>query len=175
MGSLVMGVLAYAIPAPNTGGDPFFIAAAKIMGFGNLAWAVGWLLHVMTGMGVGAVFGVFVSRVPSLRNRKIGNKIFAGILVGFAAWVVLFIPLMILLMPTATSVGSLGSGFLINLTFGIILGVMFVFGQAFYLVEPTITSYTCKVCGNGFPSEDELRNHQHDKHLKVSEATATSS
>jgi hypothetical protein len=52
---------------------------------------------------------------------------------------------------------------------------MFVFGQAFYFVEPTITSYTCKVCGSDFPSEDELRNHQHDKHLKASEATAKSS
>ncbi len=175
VGALVMGLLAYAIPAPNTGGDPFFIAAAKIMGFGNLAWAFGWLLHVVTGMGVGAVFGILVSRVSFLRNRKIGYKIIAGILVGFFAWVVLFIPMMTLLMPTATSVGTLGSGFLVNVTFGLILGVVFVLGQSFYLVEPTVTSYMCKVCGNGFPSENELRDHQHDKHLKASEETAKSS
>jgi hypothetical protein len=47
------------------------------MGFGNLAWAFGWLLHVITAMVIGIIFG-FVATRGTWRTRPLGNKLLAG-------------------------------------------------------------------------------------------------
>ena len=162
-GAIIMGLVAYATPAPNTGSDPFFIATASAFGFGNLAWAIGWLLHVITGMAIGIVFGI-MSTSRALRTQKVSNKMIAGIVVGLVAWVALFVPMMLLITPEATSTQSLSSGLVLNITFGLILVVVFGFGQSFALVEPHIDIFRCVICGFSAPSEEEVEAHKRTIH-----------
>jgi hypothetical protein len=167
VGAIVMGLVAYTVPVVNIGGNPFFIAAATFMGFGTLSWMFGWLLHVMTGMGIGAIFGFVVSRVSRLRNLKIGPGIVAGIGVGLIAWVVLFLPVMSLLTPALVSAGLSGGGLIVNILFGVILAAMFAVGQLLYFVEPEKAAQACKMCGATFPSAEELGRHQSEEHMRV--------
>jgi hypothetical protein len=162
-GAIIMGLVAYLTPPPNTGGDPFFIAAAQVMGFGNLAWAFGWLLHVITGMVIGIIFG-FVATRGRWRTRPLGNKLLAGVIVGVVAWVALFVPLLLFLSPAAASVQSVSDGLVINVLFGLILVVVFVFGQAFGMTESQITEYRCEMCGASFETLEEVEAHRRQKH-----------
>ncbi len=166
VGAVVMGLVAYTVPAANVAGNPFFIAAAKIIGFsGTLSWIFGWFLHVITGMVVGAVFGLAVSRTPRLRVLRIGPAIVVGLAAGLVAWVVLFLPVMYVLTPTLVSAGLSGGGLLVNIIFGVILGIMFMIGQVFFFVEPEKVAYKCMVCGSTFSTQEELRTHEAEKHL----------
>ena len=167
VGAIVMGLVAYTVPVVNIGGNPFFIAAATLMGFGTLSWIFGWLLHVITGMGIGAIFGVVVTRVSRLRNLRIGPALVAGIAVGLAAWVVLFLPVMFLLTPALVSAGLSSGGLVVNILFGVILASLFAVGQLLYFVEPEKAAQACEVCGATFPSAEELGLHQSEKHKRV--------
>ncbi len=172
-GSIIMGLIAYATPAPNTGGDPFFIATAGVFGFGNLAWAVGWLLHVITGMAIGIVFGVLAAR-GSVGTQRLTGRMMAGVLVGLAAWVALFIPMMFLITPAAVSTQALSSGLVLNVTFGLILVVVFGIGQSFAMVEPEINIYRCAICGFSAPTKEALAAHRHEAHGAAEDVVQTS-
>jgi hypothetical protein len=163
VGALIMGLVAYLTPPPSTGGNPFFIAAASLIGSGNLAWGVGWLLHVLTGMSLGAIFGLLATR-GSLGTRKIGNKLLLGVVVGLVAWTVLFVPLMVILNPASLSTEALGGGLLFNITFGVIMAVVFAIGQSFMMVESVAVSHDCEVCSLHVSTDEELRDHMHEKH-----------
>jgi uncharacterized OB-fold protein len=162
-GAIIMGLVAYSTPPPNTGGDPFFIATVKLIGFGNVAWAVGWMLHVATGMIIGAIFGIAATRGP-LRTRRLSDRLLAGVVVGLAAWIVLFVPMLLFLNPAAASVQSLEGGFVMNILFGLILVVVFAFGQSFVLIERDLIVYRCEGCGASFSTPEELANHKGEKH-----------
>jgi hypothetical protein len=167
VGAVIIGGLAYTIPQTTTGGDPFFVAAARLIGFGTGAWVFGWLLHVIVGMIIGAAFGVVVSRIPRLRTMRVGRGLLLGVSAGVVAWVLLFIPMAVFLMPKLMSLGSVGGGFLVNVVFGLILGAMFMIGQVFFLVEPEIRGYACEICAASFPNTEELSEHRRQKHPKV--------
>lgn len=162
IGAVIMGLVAYATPPPNTGGNPFFIAAASLLGAGNLAWGVGWLLHVVTGMGLGAIFGVLATKT-SLGNRNLGNKVLFGVAFGLVAWVALFVPLMLILSPESVG-AALGSGLAFNIIFGVVLAVVFAIGQSFMMVDRVEVAHVCDICGEALPSNDELTKHKLEKH-----------
>jgi hypothetical protein len=162
-GAVIMGLVAYITPPPTTGSNPFFIAAAATLGAGRLAWAVGWLLNVCVGMAIGAVFGVVVTR-GSLARRNLGNKMLFGVVIGLVAWVVLFVPLMVILTPSSPSADAIGSGLVFNVTFGVVLAVVFVVGQSFMMVDRVEVAHVCDVCGEAFPTNDGLQRHRDTKH-----------
>ena len=164
VGAIVMGLVAYSVPVANIGGNPFFVAAATLLGFGTLSWIFGWFLHVMTGMGIGAIFGVMVTRVSRFRTRRVGPALVVGIAVGLIAWVVLFIPVMFLLTPALVSAGLSSGGLVVNILFGVILAAVFAVGQIIYFVEPEKAVQACEVCGATFPSAEELGRHRIEKH-----------
>jgi uncharacterized OB-fold protein len=172
IGAIIMGLVAYLTPPPNTGGDPFFIAAARTMGFGGLAWVFGWLLHVITGMAIGIVFGLVATARGAWRTRPLGNKLIAGVIVGVVVWVALFIPLLLFLSPAA-SVQSMGSGLVINVLFGLILVVVFGFGQALGLTRSHITEYRCEACGATFETPEDVEAHQREKHRVLQRPVGT--
>src|SRR6266571_120722 len=99
VGAVAIGALAYTIPPPGVGGDPFFVAAARLLGLGTASWALGWILHLIVGMVIGAAFGVVVSRIPRFRTIGVGRKLFLGVGAGMVAWVVLFLPLALFVLP----------------------------------------------------------------------------
>jgi C2H2-type zinc finger protein len=170
-GAVIMGGLAYAISQTTIGGDPFFVVAAKLIGFsGPGAWAFGWLLHVIVGMIIGAASGVAISRLPRLRTISVGGRLLLGVSAGVIAWVILFIPMVVFLMPQLMSLGSVGGGFLVNIVFGLILGAMFVIGQVFFFVEPEIIGCVCDVCSARFPNIEELGKHSRQKHPSLVES-----
>src|SRR5712692_7346533 len=118
-----MGVLALMMPIPGTGGAPFFVAAAMMMGMGSMVAAAGWGLHLFTGIIVGAIFGTIVAGVSALHPRTAVRATALGVAAGVAGWVVVFMPLMIMLMPALTGMPMLvGGSFVAHVVFGLVLG-----------------------------------------------------
>ncbi len=149
-----MGAIAYMMPTPNTGGAPFFVAAAMLMGMGSMSYAAGWMLHLITGIIVGAIFGVVVAKVSSLRLRSPGRALGLGAAAGFVIWVVFFMPMMAMLMPTLMGMGTMvGGSFVAHIIFGLVLG-----GVA-SLAIPKGGSFNCPACGATFSTEAELKEH----------------
>src|SRR5712692_2242135 len=98
-GALVMGLLALMMPIPNTGGAPFFVAAAMMMGAGGMANVAGWALHLFTGLVVGAIFGTAVAKVSRFHPRTAIRAAGLGAAAGVTVWAVFFMPMMVMLMP----------------------------------------------------------------------------
>jgi hypothetical protein len=86
------------------------------------------------------------------------------VIVGVVAWVALFVPLLLFLSPTTASVQSVVDGLVINVLFGLILVVVFAFGQAFGLTQSQITEYRCETCGASFDTLEEVEAHRSQKH-----------
>jgi len=122
-GAIAMGAIAYMMPVPNTGGAPFFVAAAMMMGMGSAAWVGGWALHLFTGIVIGAVFGVAVARFQRFRLATPTRALGLGAIAGIATWVLLFMPMMAVLMPALLGMSFMvGGSFAAHLIFGVMLG-----------------------------------------------------
>ncbi len=159
VGALVMGAIAYMMPIPNTGGAPFFVAAAMMMGLGSISWAAGWMLHLVTGLLVGGIFGAIVAKVSSLGFKTTGRALGLGAVAGIAAWVVFFLPMMSLLMPALLGMGVMvGGSFVAHLVFGLVLG-----GVTSFAIRKS-ASFKCPACGATFATEQELMDHKAKAH-----------
>jgi len=152
--ALVMGAIAYMMPIPNTGGAPFFVAAAMAMGMGSNSWAAGWGLHVTTGIIVGAIFGALVGKVSKLQLRTRRRALGLGAVAGVVVWVIFFMPLMATLMPALLGLGLLvGGSFVAHLVYGLVLG------GVTSLAIPSGGSFKCPTCGAVFGTEREMKEH----------------
>ena len=163
VGALVIGGLALMMPV---NGQPFFVAAAMVMGAGSMAVVAGWMLHLITGLVIGAVFGVAVTKVNAFRVTNIKRGLVWGLGAGVLVWVIFFLPLM-----TASGMASmLGSAlmtmmagsFAAHLVYGLVLGgiVGVVLPRA---VPISVGAYKCSTCGASFRSQEALMQHT-DKH-----------
>ncbi|MDE1852525.1 MAG: C2H2-type zinc finger protein [Thaumarchaeota archaeon] len=155
-GALVMGLIAYMMLVPTPmGSAPFFVAAAMIMGMGSTSWIAGWMLHLVTGLVVGAIFGVAVAKVSGLRLKTAGRALTLGTIAGIAVWVVFFIPMMAMLMPALMGMGMMVAGsFVAHVVFGLVLG-----GVTSLAIPKGGPSYKCPTCGATFGTQDELMQH----------------
>ncbi len=160
VGALIMGGLALMMPI---NGQPFFVAAAMLMGLsGGIATAAGWMLHLVTGLIVGAIFGVAITRVNVFRVTDIKRGLAWGLGAGVLIWVIFFLPMM-MASGMATMLGSmlmtmmLGS-FAAHLVYGLILGgiVGAVLPRA---VPVAVQAYKCSTCGATFRSQGALTEH----------------
>lgn len=125
IGVLIMGGIAYMMPVPNTGGAPFFVATAMMMGMGSMAYVAGWTLHIVTGLIIGAIFGTVVITVRKLNVNSIGKGIALGAIAGVVVWLIFFMPLMATLMPSLLGMSTMVVGSLIaHLIFGITMGII---------------------------------------------------
>jgi uncharacterized C2H2 Zn-finger protein len=154
IGSLALGAVALMMPIPGTGGAPFFVAAAMLMGMGSMSWVAGWTLHLVTGLVIGAIFGVLLAKVSRLGLRTTSRALIFGGVAGIAAFAVFFIPIMAMLMPALMGMPTMvGGGFVAHAIFGLVLG------GVTSLAIPKNNSYQCPTCGATFETESELREH----------------
>ncbi len=157
VGAIVMGGLAYMMPV---NGEPFFIAAAMLMGIGSMATIAGWMLHLITGLVAGAVFGFATAKVTRFHLSGVSKGIGLGISAGILVWVVFFLPMMIAVMASMIPSGQMplmiAGSFAAHLVYGLVLG-----GLTGALLIRQSPQYKCEACGESFHSQEEL------KHSKV--------
>ena len=147
-------------------GQPFFVAAAMLMGVGSMAAVAGWTLHLITGLVVGAIFGVVITKVNAFCITSLKRGLAWGLGTGALVWVILFLPLM-MASGMASMLGStlmtmMAGSFVAHLAYGLILGgiVGVVLPRA---VPVSVAAYKCSTFRASFSSQRELMQHA-DKH-----------
>jgi hypothetical protein len=152
---MVMSGLAYMMPV---NGQPFFVAAAMLMGLGSMSTAAGWMLHIITGLVVGIIFGAATAKVTRLHLTGIAKAFGLGIGGGVLVWLVFFLPMMRALMasmiPASQMPTMIVGSFTAHLVYGLVLG-----GVAGGLLTRSSAAYKCASCGAGFASHAELTEH----------------
>ena len=158
IGAIILGGVASMMPI---NGVPFFVAAVMMMGImGSMATAAGWLMHLITGLIIGAIFGVIVTKVRQLQASNIARGLGFGAVAGIIVWIVFFVPMASALASSMhmslMSMGAtmIGGSFIGHLIFGLVLG-----GIVGVLVPKSSSSYKCDACGATFGSREELMNH----------------
>jgi hypothetical protein len=123
VGAVVMGGLAYMMPV---NGQPFFVAAAMLMGLGYASTAAGWMLHLITGLVVGAIFGVATAKVTRFHLTSITKGLGLGIGGGVLVWLIFFLPMMMAgmasMIPASQMPTMIIGSFAAHLVYGLILG-----------------------------------------------------
>lgn len=172
VGAIVMGVIALMMQVPTPmGSAPFFVAAAMMMGMGSMSTAAGWMLHLLTGVIVGAIFGVVVAKVPRLGISSLGKGLGLGAVAGIAVWVVFFMPMMVMLMPALTGMPTMvGGSFVAHVIFGLVLGGV----TSFAVPKGAAKPFKCESCGQAFSTREELKEHGKVHMSKPTAATAPS-
>ena len=164
-------------------GEAFFAMVGIGMGVGVPGAAV---LHTLTGLIIGVIFGAAVSKVSLFRITGVGKGIGLGILAGIVAFAVLFLPMAMNVLPSAMMTllqsmqpqasremimqmaqsmlpALLGGGFVLHIIYGAVLGSVTGFG----LKATPDGRYACKDCGAVFQSEKELMEHAQTAHKQM--------
>ena len=171
IGAIILGGIALMMPI---NGVPFFVAAVMMMGItGSMATAAGWVMHLITGLIIGAIFGAVVTKVPKLQASNLAKGLGLGAAAGIIVWVVFFVPMASLsassMHMSLMSMGAtmIGGSFLGHLIFGLVLG-----GIVGFLLPKQLTrgKYSCPSCGASFSSQSALMDHNNKAHMgKVSQ------
>ncbi len=158
VGAVILGGIAYRMPV---NGQPFFVAAAMLMNLsGGTAIVGGWMLHLITGLIVGAIFGVALTKVRMFRVTDVKRGVGWGIGAGILVWVVFFLPMMLSVMGSMIPSGQMplmiGGSFLGHVIYGLGLG-----GIAGVALSRTasVSSFKCSTCGATFQSERKFMEH----------------
>ena len=158
IGSLVLAGVASMMPV---NGNPFFVDAVMMMGItGSMASAAGWIMNLIAGLVIGAVYGAIVTYVRQLRTNTMAKGLGLGAVAGVAVWIVFFLPMASALASSmgmslmAMGATMIGGSLLGHLIFGLILG-----GVTARAVPKGASSFKCPACGASFSSKDELMQH----------------
>ena len=158
IGSLVLAGIASMMPV---NGNPFFVDAVMMMGItGAMASAAGWIMNLVTGLAIGAIFGAAVVYVRKLRTNTITKGLGLGAVAGVVVWIVFFLPMADALASSMhmslMAMGStmIGGSFLGHLIFGLVLGGVTAAG-----VPKAASTFKCPTCGVTFGSKEELMQH----------------
>ncbi|MDG6997535.1 MAG: C2H2-type zinc finger protein [Nitrososphaerota archaeon] len=159
VGALILGAIASMMPI---NGVPFFVAAVMMMGvMGSMAVAAGWVLHIITGLIIGVIFGALTSKVRQIQASSISKGLGLGAVTGIIVWIVFFVPLGSMLASSMhmslMSMGAamIGGSFVGHLIFGLVMGGI----VGVLLPRSSSESFKCQSCGATFSSQAELMNH----------------
>jgi hypothetical protein len=91
----ISGMLAIIDMVSQTPVGTFFAVIGISLGFEDVTSAqfVGFILHLLTGLTAGNIYGQFAMFWPKLSPYNVYNGLFMGMIVGIALWAVLFFPL----------------------------------------------------------------------------------
>ena len=112
MGALIQGLIGFAL-TQSAGEEIFFVTVAKLMGLGSASFVGGWVLHIITGLIIGAIFVLITALVGAFRLTGIGKAVGVGIVAGIVVWTVWFVPLISVMISGSLSRGDLLIGALI--------------------------------------------------------------
>lgn len=120
----------------------FYAVMGMSLGAGGFTPAayIGFGLHLVTGALLGAVIGLFVSRLVRAAMLNPYRAVLAGMCAGAAVWLVLFLPLTILVVqPSLSETNTLFAGFAQG-TGQLVLGIA-LSAIVFHLVWGAIFGY----------------------------------
>ena len=107
IGGLVGGIVMYAIMsvvmlAINMGANCFAIIVAMITGqpYSNNLIPLGVAVHLITSTVIGAIFGVIITSIRKLKITGFARGIRYGVAAGLIAFVVIFLPITLTVMPS---------------------------------------------------------------------------
>jgi hypothetical protein len=91
----ISGMLAIIDMVSQTPVGTFFAVIGISLGFEDVTSAqfVGFILHLLTGLTAGNIYGQFAMFWPKLSPYNVYNGLLMGMIVGIALWAVLFFPL----------------------------------------------------------------------------------
>jgi len=107
IGGLVGGIVMYVIMsavmlALNMGANCFAIIVAMITGqpYSNSLIPLGVAVHLITSTVIGAIFGIVITSIRKLRITGFARGIGYGVATGLIAFVVIFLPITMTVMPS---------------------------------------------------------------------------
>ena len=98
VGALVQGILG-SLLTQSVGQEMFFVTIARNLGMGDSSVVGGWVLHILTGLIVGATFVGLTVQVGVFRLGTTVKAVWMGALAGVAVWVILLLPTTTLFLP----------------------------------------------------------------------------
>jgi hypothetical protein len=106
IGGFVGGLVMYAIMSGvmetiGMGANCFAVILALITGqpFSNSLVPIGFAIHLIASIVIGAIFGVVISSINKLRVNGFARGIGFGVAAGLIAFVILFLPIAMIAMP----------------------------------------------------------------------------
>jgi len=115
-GSLAMGGI---VPLPDA---LCLTLATDIAGRSPVTYALAWAFHVVTGVAIGAAFGILASVVRVGSRRPMRRSIFLGLLTGMLVWAGFFTPSIVTFMPSLVTYSFVELSLAAHVVFGLVLG-----------------------------------------------------
>jgi hypothetical protein len=119
IGALVLGGLA-ALGAFALNQEVFYVSVAKALGLASPD-VTGWALHFVTGIVAGAVLIGITGLVSRFALDTVRKSFLVGVIGGIGIWVVVYVPVTSLLVPTDISNLTFAGG---SLIFHVVYGVV---------------------------------------------------
>ncbi|MBI4258412.1 MAG: hypothetical protein HY619_05615, partial [Thaumarchaeota archaeon] len=85
----------------SMGEEIFFVTIGRMAGFGVASFVGGWGLHLFTGLIIGVIFVGMATHQRSLNLASMGKSIGIGVVAGVVVWIVFFLPVLSLALPSA--------------------------------------------------------------------------
>ena len=124
IGSIVLGLLA-GISALVLGEEIFYVTIARKLGLGDFSLAGAWILHFTVGIIAGAVFIGVTAVMKRLAITSTGRGVWIGLLGGIAVWLIVYVPVTELLVPTdLTNPMFAGGALIFHMIYGIITAIV---------------------------------------------------
>jgi len=114
---LAMGII---VPLPDA---LCLRLATDIAGLSPGTYPLAWAFHVVTGVTIGAVFGILASITRLGGRSPIRRSIVLGLLTGVLVWAGFFTPSMVTFMPSLITYPLIETSLAAHVVFGLVLGV----------------------------------------------------
>ena len=123
MGAAVLGLLA-GLSAFALGEEVFYVTIATKLGLAS-PLITGWALHFLVGLVAGGVFVAVTALIRRFALDTTRKSFWVGLLGGIAVWLVVYVPVTDLLVPTDLSnIMFAGGSLIFHLVYGVITALV---------------------------------------------------